>query len=63
MTSQKSGDLFDLTTKMNEANSYKTITKPNKKVLILSSTHSPVEIEKNDTRIPETIRFYNSNSV
>uniref|UniRef100_A0A1B0B4S7 PiggyBac transposable element-derived protein domain-containing protein n=1 Tax=Glossina palpalis gambiensis TaxID=67801 RepID=A0A1B0B4S7_9MUSC len=34
--------------------------KPNKKVLILSSMHSPVEIEKNDTRIPKTIRFYNS---
>uniref|UniRef100_A0A1A9VD69 DDE_Tnp_1_7 domain-containing protein n=1 Tax=Glossina austeni TaxID=7395 RepID=A0A1A9VD69_GLOAU len=35
-------------------------TKPNKKVLILSSIDSPVEIEKNDTRKPETIRFYNS---
>uniref|UniRef100_A0A1A9VG99 Uncharacterized protein n=1 Tax=Glossina austeni TaxID=7395 RepID=A0A1A9VG99_GLOAU len=34
--------------------------KPNKKVLTLSPMHSPVEIEKNDTRIPETIRFYNS---
>jgi len=34
--------------------------KPNKKVLILSSMHSSVEIEKSDTRIPETIRFYNS---
>uniref|UniRef100_A0A1A9UCQ3 DDE_Tnp_1_7 domain-containing protein n=1 Tax=Glossina austeni TaxID=7395 RepID=A0A1A9UCQ3_GLOAU len=34
--------------------------KPNKKVLILSSMHSSVEIETNDTRIPETIRFYNS---
>uniref|UniRef100_A0A1A9V7W1 PiggyBac transposable element-derived protein domain-containing protein n=1 Tax=Glossina austeni TaxID=7395 RepID=A0A1A9V7W1_GLOAU len=31
-----------------------------KKYYILSSMHSPVEIEKNDTRIPETIRFYNS---
>lgn len=34
--------------------------KPNKKVLILSSMHSSVEIEKSDTRISETIRFYNS---
>lgn len=34
--------------------------KPNKKVLILSSMHSSIEIEKNNTRIPETIRFYNS---
>ncbi|KAL2722912.1 piggyBac transposable element-derived protein 4-like [Vespula maculifrons] len=34
--------------------------KPNKKVLILSSMHSSVKIEKSDTRIPKTIRFYNS---
>uniref|UniRef100_A0A1A9US35 DDE_Tnp_1_7 domain-containing protein n=1 Tax=Glossina austeni TaxID=7395 RepID=A0A1A9US35_GLOAU len=34
--------------------------KPNKKVLILSSMHSSVQIETNDIRIPETIRFYNS---
>uniref|UniRef100_A0A1A9V0U8 Uncharacterized protein n=1 Tax=Glossina austeni TaxID=7395 RepID=A0A1A9V0U8_GLOAU len=33
---------------------------PIKKYYILSSMHSPVEIEKNDTRIPETIRFSNS---
>uniref|UniRef100_A0A1A9V031 Uncharacterized protein n=1 Tax=Glossina austeni TaxID=7395 RepID=A0A1A9V031_GLOAU len=33
---------------------------PIKKYYILSSMHSPVEIEKNDTRIPEIIRFYNS---
>uniref|UniRef100_A0A1A9V4W5 DDE_Tnp_1_7 domain-containing protein n=1 Tax=Glossina austeni TaxID=7395 RepID=A0A1A9V4W5_GLOAU len=36
------------------------MAKPNKKILILSSMHSSVEIETNDTRIPETIRFYNS---
>ncbi|KAL9929350.1 piggyBac transposable element-derived protein 4-like isoform 1-T2 [Glossina fuscipes fuscipes] len=34
--------------------------KPNKKVLILSSMHASVEIEKIDTRILETIRVYNS---
>ncbi|XP_047359933.1 uncharacterized protein LOC124953087 [Vespa velutina] len=34
--------------------------KPNKKALIISSVYSYVEIEKSDTRIPETIRFYNS---
>lgn len=34
--------------------------KTNKKVLILSSMHSSVKIEKSDTRIPKTIRFYNS---
>lgn len=34
--------------------------KPNKKVLILSSMHSSVEIEKNHTRIPDTIRVYNN---
>uniref|UniRef100_A0A1A9VHW1 PiggyBac transposable element-derived protein domain-containing protein n=1 Tax=Glossina austeni TaxID=7395 RepID=A0A1A9VHW1_GLOAU len=34
--------------------------KPNKKVLILSSMHSSVEIEKNNIRISETIGFYNS---
>uniref|UniRef100_A0A1A9VT26 DDE_Tnp_1_7 domain-containing protein n=1 Tax=Glossina austeni TaxID=7395 RepID=A0A1A9VT26_GLOAU len=34
--------------------------KPNKKVLTLSSMQSSVEIEKKDTRIPETIKFHNS---
>lgn len=34
--------------------------KPNKKVLILGSVHSTVEIEKNDTHTSETIRFDNS---
>lgn len=34
--------------------------KPNKKVLILISMHSSIEIEKSDTHIPETIRSYNS---
>lgn len=34
--------------------------KQNKKVLILSSMHNSVKIEKNDACIPETIRLYNS---
>lgn len=33
--------------------------KPHKKVLILSSMHSTVEIEKTGTRLPETITSYN----
>lgn len=37
--------------------------KPNRKVLILSSMHHSVEVEENDTRIPETIRFYNSTKI
>lgn len=35
-------------------------SKPNKKVLLLSSKHTSISIEKNGKRIPETIRFYNS---
>jgi len=35
-------------------------SKPNKKVLLLSSKHKSVTVEKNNKRLPETIKFYNS---
>ena len=35
-------------------------SKPNKKVLLLSSHHKNVKIEQNEKRIPETITFYNN---
>ncbi|KAL2737025.1 piggyBac transposable element-derived protein 4-like [Vespula squamosa] len=34
-------------------------SKPNKKILLLSSKRKSIKIEKTDKRIPETIRFYN----
>lgn len=35
-------------------------SKPNKKVLLLSSKHKSIGIERSGKHIPETIRFYNS---
>jgi len=35
-------------------------SKPNKKVLLLNSKHKSVTVEKNNIRLPETIKFYNS---
>ncbi|XP_043505326.1 piggyBac transposable element-derived protein 4-like [Polistes fuscatus] len=59
----KNDDMALFSTKLYRSNNcmftvYKA--KPRKKVLILSSMHNSVQIEKNDTRTPETIQLYNS---
>jgi uncharacterized ubiquitin-like protein YukD len=50
------------TTLFKSSNSTLTIykSKPNKKVLILSSKHKSVNIEKNKKQTPETITYYNN---
>lgn len=59
----KNDDMALFSTKLYRSNNcmltvYKA--KPRKKVLILSSMHNSVQIEKNNARTPETIQLYNS---
>nr|XP_012148086.1 PREDICTED: piggyBac transposable element-derived protein 4-like [Megachile rotundata] len=59
----KNDDMALFSTKLYRSNNcmltiYKAKTR--KKVLILSSMHNSVQVEKNDTRTPETIQLYNS---
>ncbi|XP_043486360.1 piggyBac transposable element-derived protein 4-like [Polistes fuscatus] len=59
----KNDDMALFSTKLYRSNNYMLTVykaKPRKKVLILSSMHNSVQIEKNDTRTPETIQLYNS---
>ena len=63
LAKQKKDKMTRFSTKLYRTNNC-TLTvykaKQNKKVLILSSMHQSVKIEKNDACIPETIRLYNS---
>ncbi|CAK9833051.1 PiggyBac transposable element-derived protein 4 [Anthophora retusa] len=63
LAKQKNDNMVRFSTKLYRSNNC-TLTiykaKPNKKVLILSSMHNSVQVEENDTRIPETIRLCNS---
>ena len=63
LAKEKKDKMVRFSSKFYKSN-YITLTvyksKPKKKVLVLSSKHNSIEIEKSSKRIPETIRFYNS---
>lgn len=60
---QKKDDMARFSTLLYESNRctltvYKS--KPNKKVLVLSTKHKHVKIDKTNKRLPETVSFYNN---
>lgn len=60
---QKKDDMARFSTLLYESNGctltvYKS--KPNKKVLVLSTKHKHVKIDKTKKRLPETVSFYNN---